>query len=261
MFIPGDEFAGPAKTGSQTLKTAAGADSRALKAVEALPCNCFVAGTQVQTSRGSKSIEHIEVDDKVWATDLETGRRELRRVTALFQKQAHSVMTITVASGHKVTVTKQHPFYVTGVGWVMSGDLRVGDRLAQRNGGSAPITTIDERSAGTTVYNFTVAGDHNYYVTEAQLLVHNCSYVDLTRPGSVRNVGTDVTHTDFADNLVSGGWMPRTSKDGAVQIFQKDGAKYVLRQKNSSGYPGWTADFTPAGSKQHILEIRLGYTP
>lgn len=27
---------------------------------------------------------------------------------------------------------------------------------------------------GQTVYNFEVAGDHNYYITDAQLLVHNC---------------------------------------------------------------------------------------
>jgi hypothetical protein len=42
-------------------------------------------------------------------------------------------------------------------------------------------------------------------------------------------------------------------------MFEKDGAKYVLRDKNSSNYAGWTADFTPAGSKKHVLEIRLGY--
>jgi hypothetical protein len=85
--------------------------------------------------------------------------------------------------------------------------------------------------------------------------------IDLTKGGSVRNVGTNTTHTEFAENLTSGGWISRTSKDGAVQIFQRDGAKYVLRSKNSSGYPGWTADFTPAGSTRHTLELRLGYTP
>lgn len=87
------------------------------------------------------------------------------------------------------------------------------------------------------------------------------SYVNLTEGGSIRNVGTNVTHTEFAETLTSGGWISRPSKDGAVQIFQRDGAKYVLRSKNSSGYPGWTADFTPAGSTRHTLEIRLGYAP
>jgi hypothetical protein len=86
-------------------------------------------------------------------------------------------------------------------------------------------------------------------------------YVDLTRGGAIRNVGTDATHSEFADKFTSSGWTSRTSSDGVVQIFQKDWAKYVLRSKNSSGCQGRTADFTPAGAKQHILEIRLGYTP
>lgn len=87
------------------------------------------------------------------------------------------------------------------------------------------------------------------------------SYVNITKGSSIRNVGTNASHTEFADSLTKGGWAARTSKDGNVQVFAKDGAKYVLRSKNSSNYPGWTADFTPAGSARHSLEIRLGYRP
>jgi hypothetical protein len=36
------------------------------------------------------------------------------------------------------------------------------------------ITHITSRAVHTTVYNFEVEGDHNYYITTAQLLVHNC---------------------------------------------------------------------------------------
>ncbi|MFJ4209098.1 RHS repeat-associated core domain-containing protein [Paenarthrobacter sp. NPDC089675] len=87
------------------------------------------------------------------------------------------------------------------------------------------------------------------------------SYVDLTRKGSIRNVGTSTSHVEFADTLVRGGWTSRISKDGQVQILERAGAKYILRNKNSSGYAGWTADFTPAGATGKTLEIRLGYTP
>lgn len=87
------------------------------------------------------------------------------------------------------------------------------------------------------------------------------SYVNITKGSSIRNVGTNASHTEFADSLTKGGWAARTSKDGNVQVFAKDGAKYVLRSKNSSNFPGWTADFAPAGSARHSLEIRLGYRP
>jgi hypothetical protein len=86
------------------------------------------------------------------------------------------------------------------------------------------------------------------------------TYIDLTRAGSIRNIGTDTTNTEFADTLTSNGWTSSVSKDGAVQIFEKNGAKYVLRQKADS-YSGWTADFTPAGSARITLKIRLGYAP
>lgn len=84
------------------------------------------------------------------------------------------------------------------------------------------------------------------------------TYVDLTRGGSVRNIGTNATHTEFGEALKSGGWTSRVSKDGAVQIFEKDGAKYVLREKADS-YSGWTGEFTPAESPSSTLKIRLGY--
>ena len=92
------------------------------------------------------------------------------------------------------------------------------------------------------------------------VLVHNdsCSVVDLTRGGSVRNIGTNTTYQEFADTLTSDGWTSRTSADGKVQIFEKDGARYVLREKADS-YGGWTADFTPAGGSNVTLKIRLGY--
>lgn len=125
-------------------------------------------------------VPDIKVGDKVWAGDLGTGTNELRTVTGLLHKQADEVMTITVADGAMVAVTEEHPFYVAGLGWVISGDLRAGDELAQRDGGSIAITSINVRRADTTVYNFEVAGDHNYYVTEEQLL----STIARSRPRS-----------------------------------------------------------------------------
>lgn len=81
-------------------------------------------------------------------------------------------------------------------------------------------------------------------------------YIDITRGGSVANRATDVTSADFAKNLIEGGWKQSTSKDGLVQIFEKDGAKYTLRETSSGGVP--TAEFFRAGSERADLKIRLG---
>ena len=164
---------------------AAKTESRVLSKVDDLPCNCFVAGTTVQTSKGAKPIEGVRPGDQVWAKNRTTGKNELRPVTGLFQKKSTTLMTITLASGATVVVTQEHPFMVDGEGWVLSGDLRVGDRLTQRDAGTAVIAAINVRSGGQTVYNFGVSGDHNYYITDAQLLVHNCAM--QARPGALAN--------------------------------------------------------------------------
>jgi hypothetical protein len=84
------------------------------------------------------------------------------------------------------------------------------------------------------------------------------TYIDVTLGGSIRNIATSVTETEFADTLDANGWTSSISKDGAVQIFEKDGAKYVLREYAGS-YSGWSADFTPSGSSDVTLKLRLGY--
>lgn len=75
---------------------------------------------------------------------------------------------------------------VDGEGWVLSGNLRVGDHLTQRDGGASTVTAIEVRPGAQTVYNFEVAGDHNYYITDAQLLVHNCPVG--AAPGSEQSI-------------------------------------------------------------------------
>jgi RHS repeat-associated protein len=84
------------------------------------------------------------------------------------------------------------------------------------------------------------------------------TYADITKGRSIRNVGTSANHTEFADNLSKGGWTVRTSKDGKVQIFSKNGARYVLRE-GADSYNGWTADFYSLGSSKIDLKIRLDY--
>ncbi|HEX8134377.1 MAG TPA: polymorphic toxin-type HINT domain-containing protein, partial [Actinomycetes bacterium] len=136
-------------------------------------CNCFPAGTRVATATGAKAIQRIRVGDRVWARDLTTGRSQLRQVTGLFSKRADRLVKIS-AAGAVISVTPQHPFYSPDKGWVDAGHLHRGDRLLTRDGRSLTVKAVTSRAVHTMVYNFEVAGDHNYYVSSAQLLVHNC---------------------------------------------------------------------------------------
>lgn len=83
-------------------------------------------------------------------------------------------------------------------------------------------------------------------------------YEEATSSGSrFINRIADVTKSDFEKNLSGSGWRQTVSKDGKVSIFEKDGAKYVVRDgAKSTGGP--TADFYKAGSKSIDVKIRLG---
>ncbi|MCM0621775.1 polymorphic toxin-type HINT domain-containing protein [Nocardioides bruguierae] len=137
---------------------------------------CFVAGTLIRTEGGLRRIEDIQVGDKVWARNFETGEDELRRVDRTYVRHVESLLTLTVGGG-TLTTTADHPFWVVGSGWKRAGDLVVGDTLATPEGVAVlQAREIEERSE--TVYNFRVPGDHNYYAVagDTPILVHNANY-------------------------------------------------------------------------------------
>lgn len=253
------------------------------------PCNSFTGDTRVVMADGTgKPIDQVHVGDKITngqAGELAGGGDQQHVVTAVHVTYTDRDYTdVTVDTGHgagTVTGTAGHLYWDATTGqWTPAHALRVGERVQTGNGATVSITGVRDYTATMVTYNLTISQLHTYYVDAgtAPVLVHNCgegaksadgvaegigearTYVDLTKGGSIRNVGTNTTHDEFADNLLSGGWTSQTSKDGSAQIFQKDGAKYVLRNQ-AANYDGWTADFTPAGAQRAMMKIRLGYAP
>ena len=85
----------------------------------------------------------------------------------------------------------------------------------------------------------------------------NSKYDRTTKERSVENRKTNVGRAEFEKNLRDGGWKESKSADGKVTIFEKDGARYVLRD-NAKSTGGPTADFYNSGSSSVNLKIRLG---
>jgi hypothetical protein len=75
-------------------------------------------------------------------------------------------------------------------------------------------------------------------------------YDNTTKKNSVEN------RTDFERNLSDNGWTKSMSKDGKATIYEKDGARYVIRDNaDSTGTP--TADYYAPGSDEINLKIRM----
>ncbi|MBN3526633.1 Hint domain-containing protein [Paenibacillus apiarius] len=139
---------------------------------QARGCNCFTAGTKVQTDEGDKPIEDIEVGDMVLAKDDETGEMAYKEVEWLFQRDVEETYNITVGS-EDITTTDEHPFWLVGKGWVEAQYLAVGDVLTTSDGKELAIAKIEVKKEHATVYNFKVKDFHTYFVSNLGIWTHN----------------------------------------------------------------------------------------
>jgi hypothetical protein len=94
LFLSRLKFALVAKIIAKAPKLA-----KVLKIEKAInPCNCFTAGTKVQTDEGEKPIEDIKVGDKVLAKDDETGEMAYKEVEWLFHVMLRKRIMLLLAA-------------------------------------------------------------------------------------------------------------------------------------------------------------------
>ncbi|MFC4075636.1 polymorphic toxin-type HINT domain-containing protein [Salinithrix halophila] len=195
-----------------------------LKLLKALLGMCFVAGTKVITDDGEKPIEEIKVGDKVLSKDEKTGKKSYKKVTRLYRRHVNTLYEVH-AGGEKIQTTAEHPFWVQGKGWVKAKDLQKGDRLQAADGRQVRVDRVVQRKTKPIkVYNFEVEDYHTYFVSDAQVWVHNkCDIKFASKP------------TEHMDN--PGRYVP-------VQILKE-------ATKSTKGYPD------PRGASNALMH----YTP
>ena len=144
---------------------------------------CFVAGTPIRTPSGSVPVESLRPGDWVLARaeDDASGEVRARRVLQCFVRV--SPVLSVVAGGREIGTTGEHPFYVSGQGWVPAGSLAVGDKLVTSDGREVAVEAVRDAGRIATVYNCEVEDDHTYFVGDEgwgfDLWVHNAYDADL----------------------------------------------------------------------------------
>ncbi|WP_317931069.1 polymorphic toxin-type HINT domain-containing protein [Halioxenophilus sp. WMMB6] len=117
--------------------------------------------------------------EKLWAKNVETGEQDWKPVTKIFIEPGRGIYEINLLGGdgfeQKIEATDDHPFYVVGQGWKATIELEVGDRIETDGDGPMVVVSVVDEERQDLTYNFTVADFHTYYVTERNVLVHNCS--------------------------------------------------------------------------------------
>ncbi|MFF4830451.1 polymorphic toxin-type HINT domain-containing protein [Streptomyces sp. NPDC001315] len=247
-------------------KRAKRAEEDAEAAIEAgAKCNSFVPKTKVLMADGSqKSIEDIDIGDRVIATDPETGKTEIQTVTAEIKGTGtkHLVKVTIDTDGDKgtktasVTATDGHPFWVPELrDWIKATDLTPGQWLRTSAGTLIQITAVQRWTQQSTVHNLTVSDLHTYFVLAGQtpVLVHNCGGLDDAAHEAIQDRhGTDIADgvdynlqrmctacnsaSDAADHTING-IGGDTDELGRYLAGQRDlGMTHVDRRK-----PGTTA--------------------
>ena len=137
---------------------------------------CFVAGTEVLTETGLVNIEDVKVGMKVYSYNEEIQEVELKEVKQTFKTNPIKDMVKVTVNGEVVESTSKHEYYVVGKGWTAAHELKEGDVLLNSENEEIKVETVEliiSNGNPVTVYNMEVEDNHNYFVGEENVLVHN----------------------------------------------------------------------------------------
>ena len=132
----------------------------------------FVKNSLVKTKNGHVFIEEIEPNDYVMSCDF-TDKCVERKVLAKSIKKAASIVKIII-SGKEIIASADHLFYLPKQNiWQKASDLILGDTLLNANYDQVQIDTIEFLNEKIDTYSLSVEGEHNFYISDASVLVHN----------------------------------------------------------------------------------------
>jgi hypothetical protein len=111
--------------------------------------------------------------------------------------------------------TPVHPFYARRnsnevAHWIQAGDLRAGEQVETQQGSWADIQSVNPVEGLSVVYNFTVEEDHDYFVGQEGLLVHN------ELPDGVDPYQLGLWPTEPYDRVAQYGYTPTAAQRASV---------------------------------------------
>lgn len=95
---------------------------------------CLVEGTQISTPGGNIAVENINVGDKIISFNHDTSLEEESIVTGVLHREVETDWyEIETDDGTVLTVTANHPVFVTGINCYRRADqLKIGDNLTKK---------------------------------------------------------------------------------------------------------------------------------
>jgi RHS repeat-associated protein len=133
---------------------------------------CFSGETKVLTPQGLKCIGDLNLGDEIVSYSLESGLLETHNIKTLYSRCVNDYCVIHLNTSETILVTSEHPFYVIGKGWMKVKELNKNDAFYSLSK-DVRITLIEEVHISLEVFNIEVSENHNYFVSNSKVLVHN----------------------------------------------------------------------------------------
>ncbi len=137
--------------------------------------SCFAAGTLVHTLSGPRPIEELSAGDLVLSRDTATGTLRFAPVVVVYHNPPNATKRIETESG-SIVATAIHRFWKAGSGWVMTRELKPGDRV-RTIAGSLVVRSVQTDSV-QNVFNLQVADSDSFFVGTEGVLAHDNSLVN-----------------------------------------------------------------------------------
>ncbi len=220
-----------------------------------MPCS-FSADTLVMTDDGLIPISQVTLETIVLAFNEETGEIDYYPVIAVWVHEDPVIVYLTI-DGETVITTPEHPFYTSEDEWVEAASLQPGDKIRNAAWGTGTVKAITFTTTPQTMYNFTVATAHTYFVGYAQWLVHN----DGCLPSWVKDGGTLVNYgKNLQSEYKATGSIPSTNQ---LDIYIKRATEYGVQVRLDPPHPGtpWNVPHLNVGSSGQVhIPVPQGYT-
>lgn len=137
---------------------------------------CFKKNTKVLTNKGYVNIQDIKVNDLVMSYDIESNNNEYSKVIKTFEhKDTKDYLYKITSKSIVIETTSKHPICIKNneLEYIEAEKLKINDKLVDLNGNLHSIDKIEFNEIVDNFYNLEVEKNHNYYVTENDILVHN----------------------------------------------------------------------------------------
>lgn len=131
----------------------------------------ILGSTLIRTEQGYKKAEDLKIGDRIACNNNATRQDEYNQVTHIYKLQIPRHIEITLPD-QKIHVAPEHKFYVPSVDkFIYAQELK--NSIEFRQLIDKNIQDVTEVNEPLEVIRITVYPNHNYYITNHNILVHN----------------------------------------------------------------------------------------